>query len=192
MISLNIDSAEITALKQVLDGNAKEFRKQMAIAVNKVAGNAQKQIAKEVSKEIATPQKTIRETISVKRAKVGVSPTATVTQKKTSRISLREFGAKQNKQGTTYKISKKGGRKLVSGAFQGPKPGVINVRTRGHVFQRVGKERLPIQKLMGPSPWGVTVKRKIDEVVVRFSRADLLKQIKERTRFLGLKKSGAI
>jgi hypothetical protein len=66
------------------------------------------------------------------------------------------------------------------------------VRTKGHVFKRVGKERLPIQKLMGPSPWGVTVKNKIDEVVVKFSRADLLKQIKERTRFLGLKKSGAI
>ena len=192
MISVSVNSAEVQALARVLDGNAKEFRKQMAIAVNKVAGNAQKQIAKEVGKEIATPQKVIKTTISVKRAKVGVSPTATVTQKKTSRISLREFGAKQNKQGTTYKISKKGGRSLVAGAFQGPKPGVINVRTRGHVFKRTGKERLPIQKLMGPSPWGVTVKNKIDEVVVKFSRADLLKQIKERTRFLGLKKSGAI
>jgi predicted transcriptional regulator len=192
MISIGVNSAESRALKNVLDNNAKAFKKQMAIAVNKTAANAQKQIAKEVGREVATPQKIIRGTISVKRAKVGVSPTATVTQKQTSRISLREFGARQTKAGTSYKISKTKGRKTVAGAFQGPKPGVINVRTKGHVFKRVGKERLPIQKLMGPSPWGVTVKNKIDEVVVKFSRADLLKQIKERTRFLGLKKSGAI
>ena len=192
MISISVNSAEVKALKNVLDNNAKAFKKQMAIAVNKTAANAQKQISKEVGKEVAVPQKIIRGTISIKRAKVGVSPTATVTQKQTSRISLREFGARQTKKGASYKISKTQGRKTIAGAFQGPKPGVINVRTKGHVFKRVGKERLPIQKLMGPSPWGVTVKNKIDEVVVRFSRADLLKQIKERTRFLGLKKSGAI
>jgi hypothetical protein len=87
MISIGVNSAEIRALKNVLDNNAKAFKKQMAIAVNKTAANAQKQIAKEVGKEVATPQKIIRGTISVKRAKVGVSPTATVTQKQTSRIS---------------------------------------------------------------------------------------------------------
>lgn len=193
MISFSSNRREIAELAKALEGSPSEIRKQLAIAVNKTAKKALSQLAKEDAKELAATQKVIKATMKVEtKATATRNPTSTIVQKKTGRISLRDFKARQTKAGTTYKTSKTGGRKTVIGAFQGPKPGVINVRTRGHVFKRVGKERLPIVKLFGPSPWGVTVKNRLTRPVVKFSRVQLRKEIKERTRFINLKKSGAI
>ena len=193
MISFGSNRQEIAALSKALDGADKKIRKQLAIALNKTAKKALAQLAKEDAKELATTQKVIKATMKVaSKATATGNPTSVIEQKKTGRISLREFKARQTKAGTTYKTSKTGGRKTVLGAFQGPRPGVINVRTRGHVFKRKGKERLPIVKLFGPSPWGVTVKNKLTKPVVKFAKSQLKKEIAERTRFLNLKKSGAI
>ena len=193
MISFSSNRREIAELAKALEGSPSKIRKQLAIAVNKTAKKALSQLAKEDAKELAATQKVIKATMKVEtKATATRNPTSTIVQKKTGRISLRDFNARQTKAGTTYKTSKTGGRKTVLGAFQGPKPGVIKASWRGHVFKRKGKERLPIVKLFGPSPWGVTVKNRLTRPVVKFSRAQLKKEIKERTRFLNLKKSGAI
>jgi len=185
MISVSVNSAEVQALARVLDGNAKQLQRQIHIAVNKTATNAQKRMAKEVGKELAVTQKVIRKTISVKRAKVGVSPSATVTLKETARIPLKDFGARQTKKGVSFKVSKSKGRSVMQRAF-------IVQQYGGNVYRRRNKTRAVGKAKEGLSPWGVFVVNNLDLPQVKFSRADLLKQIKERTRFLGLKKSGAI
>lgn len=193
MISFTRNRREIAELAKALDGSASKIRKQLAIAVNKAAKKTLAQLAKENAKELATTQKVIKATMKVaSKATATGNPTSTIEQKKTGRISLRDFKARQTKAGTTYKTSKTGGRKTVLGAFQGPKPGVIKASWRGHVFKRKGKERLPIIKLFGPSPWGVTVKNRLTRPVIKFARSQLKKEIAERTRFLNLKKTGAI
>jgi hypothetical protein len=166
----------------------------MAIAVNATSKKTVAIWAKEVSKEVATAQKNIKSTIKVsKKASAGESksPTAVVTQKKTGRIPLRDFGARQNKSGTSYKIGR-GKRGFVAGAFQGPKPGVMKASWRGRVFKRVGAGRLPIIQLFGPSPWGVSIKNDLKKPTVKATRIELIKQIERRIRFLKLKQSGAI
>jgi hypothetical protein len=195
MIALSVTARGEKRLAKLLQGNAKRLRREMAIAVNATSKKTVAIWAKEVSKEVATAQKNIKATIKVrKKASAGESksPTAVVTQKKTGRIPLRDFGARQNKKGTTYKISKGGKRGFVAGAFQGPKPGVMKASWRGRVFKRVGAGRLPIIQLFGPSPWGVSIKNNLKKPTVKATKIELIKQIERRIRFLKLKQSGAI
>lgn len=195
MIALSATARGEKRLAKLLGGNAKKLRREIAVAVNATSRKTVSIWAKEVSKEVATAQKNIKATIKVSKkaaASEARSPTAVVTQKKTGRIPLRDFGARQNKKGTTYKISKGGKRGFVAEAFQGPKPGVMKASWRGRVFKRVGQGRLPIIQLFGPSPWGVSLKNKLTRPVGKATKTELLKQIERRTRFIKLKQSGAI
>jgi hypothetical protein len=59
-----------------------------------------------------------------------------------------------------------------------------------HVYQRQGKSRLPIQKLHGPSPWGITVKNQLDKLVTsRDIEPELIKQLDRRIKAVNFKKS---
>jgi len=195
MIALSVTARGEKRLAKLLQGNTKRLRREMAIAVNATSKKTVAIWAKEVSKEVATAQKNIKATIKVSKkaaASESKSPTAVVTQKKTGRIPLRDFGARQNKKGVSYKISKGGKRGFVAGAFQGPKPGVMKASWRGRVFKRVGAGRLPIIQLFGPSPWGVSIKNNLKKPTVKATKIELVKQIERRIRFLKLKQSGAI
>lgn len=59
-------------------------------------------------------------------------------------ISLKEYGARQNRRGLSVRVLKTGGRKRIKSGFVASELG-------GHAFVRVGKERLPIRKLFGPT-----------------------------------------
>lgn len=194
MITFGVNQRKINELKRTLNGNAKQLRRQLTTAVNATSRKTRSTMAKEVGKELATTQKAIKTTIAITKKATNATrnPTAVVTQKKSGRVPLRDFKARQNKSGVTYKISKTKGRKSIPGAFQGPRPGVMKASWRGRVFKRSGKSRLPIQQLFGPSPWGVFVKKKLKKPTIQESRKELLKQIDRRIRFLKLKKSGAI
>lgn len=173
------------ALQNVTDN----LKKQMGIVAWKAATKGKSLIAKDITQELAVPQKVVREQVNANR--VG-GRDAEVVLKKSRRISLREFGARQNKTGVSYRISKTQGRKTVAGAFQGPRPGVMKSSWKGNVFKRVGKKRLPIRKLRGVSPWGSFVKRNRIKPVGAQIQAELRKQLNERVRYLTLKKQGVI
>lgn len=189
---ITIDPGQIAAMKKAIEDTGRSLRKELAVACNATAAKGKSIIAKQIGKELATPQKNIRATISQSKKAKDTDISATLEVRKDRRISLKEFGARQTKAGVSYKISKSKGRKTVPGAFQGPKPGSINVRTKGNVFKRVGKSRLPIVKLMGPSSWGVFVVGKKQGPSVPEIEAELKKQIDRRIRFIALKASGAI
>ena len=188
MIALSVTARGEKRLAKLLQGNTKRLRREMAIAVNATSKKTVAIWAKEVSKEVATAQKNIKATIKVSKkaaASESKSPTAVVTQKKTGRIPLRDFGARQNKKGVAYRIAKGGKRGFIKSAFTIAKFG-------GHVFARVGKERGPIDKKFGPSPWGVSIKNNLKKPTVKATKIELIKQIERRIRFLKLKQSGAI
>ena len=184
MIALSVTARGEKRLAKLLQGNSKRLRREMAIAVNATSKKTVALWAEKSSKELATAQKNIKGTIRVrKKASAGESksPTAVVTQKKTGRIPLRDFGARQTKKGVSYRISPgKGKKPVIAGAFQGPKPGVMKASWRGRVFKRVGKERLPIVQLMGPSPWGVFIKKKMTPAQMKEIETELAKQIERR------------
>lgn len=192
MLRISADTDQIKKLQKLLKGSEKRIKREIATAINATKKKVASQVAKEITKELATSQKVVKEQINAKDKASAQKLQAVITVKKSKRIALREFGARQNKKGVSYKISKTKGRKLIPGAFQGPRPGAVNVRWRGHVFIRQGKPRLPIRRLSGPSPWGVYVKGGRDPIVRKDARAELRKQIDRRIRFLKLKQQGTI
>jgi hypothetical protein len=195
MITFDANLAEVQALRRKLDGNAKEFRKQMTTVVNKTAAKTKSMIAKEVSKQLALPQKIVKKATSIKRAKNKVTAhvhSSIVTQRAfPNGFPLKMLSPMQTDAGVVFKVGRK--KEVRLGAFIGPKPGTTLTKFKGHAFKRKGKSRLPIEKQFGPQ-------RAIDAFndagtgprAVKFAREQLKKEIIERTRFLGLKKSGAI
>ena len=191
MLKIGVDSDQLKKLQKVLGSNQRKLPREINSAINKTLTKVQGFVAKEVTQEVAVSQKVVKKSLASKRS-IASSLQGTVTLKQTRRISLRDFGARQTNKGVSYKISRTKGRKTVLGAFQGPKPGVMKASWRGNVFKRVGKKRLPIVKLSGPSPWGVYVINGDDPVVRKKARQELRKQIDRRLRFLELKKTGQI
>lgn len=156
--------------------------KEMRIVSWKTAKKTKSLIAKSITQELATPQKVVRSKLTQVRS----GPTgAEVTLKKTARISLRDFGARQTKKGVSYKVSKTKGRKTIASAF-------IIKKFGGHVFKRVSKVRTSHTQRYGPSPWGVFVKKQKDNQVMPKVELELHKQLAERLRYQKLKQSGAI
>ena len=192
MIQFALDKAQIARLDKALGDKRKRLPRELKTAINATAKKTKTTISKSIREELATKAAAVNKTIAIKSQATETSASATVVVKKTGRISLRDFGARQNKKGVSYRVSKSQGRKLAPGAFQGPKPGVMKSSWQGRVFKRAGKARLPIQQLHGPSPWGVVVKGKMESVFQKDANAELRKQIERRIRFIRLKNSGTI
>ena len=188
---ISISAKGIAGLTKAVNGIAKEVRRNVAVAINETSKTGKAGIAKKIAAELAVAQKIIKKEMSNTKANA-TNLTSNLRLKKTNRISLRYFGAKQNKTGVSYKISKTKGRKTIAGAFQGPKPGAMKVSWRGNVFKRVGKERLPIVKLNGPSPWGVFAVNRMTKKQEEELRIELEKRVERRIRFLTLKAQGKI
>lgn len=183
-VTLNADPL-IKALGNVVTNLPKELR----IVSWKTAKKTKSIIAKDVVKELAVTQKIVRAQLVEKRVgKTGSS----VTVKKSRRIPLRDYKARQTKAGISYKISKSKGRKTIPNAFKGPRPGLTFARFQGHVFGRMTNERKPIKILYGPSPWGVFAKSQMRVQTKPKIKNELRKQLAERVRFKTLKKQGVI
>ncbi len=187
-ISISVNPAHVKRIEQNLANVVSNVKKEKNIAAWKAARKGESAIAKEVTSELATKQKTVKQHIRKKRLSFGAS----VALKKSARIPLKDFGARQKKVGVSYRISKSEGRKTIPGAFQGPRPGVMKASWKGNVFKRVGKARLPIVKLYGPSPWGVLRVSNRTSNVREIIQAEFIKQLADRLRYQRLKKSGAI
>lgn len=185
-ITVQNDARDLSqALGNVVDNLPKEMR----IVSWKTAKKTTSFIAKAVTSELSVAQRVIKKQMTQKRVgKTG----AEVVLKKSNRISLKDFKARQIKKGVSYKISKSKGRKTIAGAFRGPRPGVIAQKLNGHVFKRIGATRNPIQKLYGPSPWGVFAINKMQAQTTPKVNLELRKQMLERLRFKKLKKAGVI
>ena len=184
MLEARVRSSQTLRLSRMLKGNAKKLRRQLSIAVNATAKKTVSIVSKQIREHVAVTAKGVKQTTKVVARANAHKILATVRLSKTRRPSLKEFGARQTRAGVTYRISKRGGRQTIPGGFQGPKPGTMSVRLKGHVFKRVGKKRLPIVKLHGPSPWAVYKKQRLHLPTKRQTRRELRKQVQRRIHFL--------
>ncbi len=192
MLTFDHDETQINRLERVLAEVGRDIDRDLVIAINKTAKKTKSGINKEIRKELAVKASVINKALFQTKRATKPSKFAIVQLKKTDRIPLRDFSAKQVRKGVSYRISKRGGRKLVPGAFQGPRPGRMKASWKGNVFRRVGKARLPIRKLFGVSPWGVFVKRKMDMPTVAETERELEKQVGRRADFWTKKLNGTI
>lgn len=182
MISIEIEAKDLRRLREATEKAKKKFSKELAAAINQTSKKTRRSIGKNVRDEVALKKQEAEKPISIRTTATEHRLSATVQLKKTARLGLRQFGAKQTKTGVSYRISKKGGRARIAGAFQGPKPGVMKMSWRGNVFKRVGKSRLPIVQIKGVSPYGVYQKNQLSRKQVKEIEAELNKQMERRIR----------
>ncbi len=206
MISVTIDPASLNNIRE-------KFRKYPEL-LNKAAAGALNDTAKHERTFISSG---IRERVNIKKADIdphikvgsasGKNLAATVTLRKTDRLSLKYFGATQTKNGVTYRIQRAqrdagGGinkrQKPIRGVRGNTKdrlphafgPNISN-KLQGHVFERAGpKVRLQngrigqhIYKKFGPSAWGVFVQSGMRKLVKKDAKDFLAKRIKQRLQY---------
>lgn len=196
MIAIEIDKGKLKELRAAVAKAGKSFPGQFASAINATAKAARSSpsigISQKIRTELVVKAGDLNKLIKISRKATPSQLVAGVTLAKTNRLSLKAFNPRQTKAGVTYRISKGGGRKTAPGAFMGPKPGKLAPGLNGHVFRRVGKSRLPINKLWGVSPWGVFVKKRMTPQQVADIKQMLTKQMDRRIRENILRANGII
>lgn len=204
MIAVEIDSSQMMRLKDAVGRAGKKVAKELSAAINQVSKKTRLDMGRAVRETVAMNKEQSEKPISVALESTPSALRALVRLKKTKRLGLRHFGAKQDRKGVTYKIGKKGGRKRVNGAFQGPKPGVIKMSWKGNVFIRRGaavmaskgryrgKMRQPIVQLNGVSAYGAYVKNNLTAPQVAAVFEQLVYQIERRINLNILRAEGLV
>lgn len=198
-VKIEIDQRKLRQLADVA-GSGGKLKQNIATAINKTQTRGVSIAAKKITEELAAPQKVVKEQLrkgdkaNKRKLQTSIRIVANVKGSRSGRLALNKFSTKpkQNKAGVRYRVSKTKGSKVIPGAFQGPTPDVRKASWKNNVFRRVGKQRLPIVKLFGPSPWGVYVKNNYGRKTRKEIRKELRKQINERLRYLRLKNQGVI
>lgn len=203
-VSVDLDEATLSALKERLRGIKNGVGKAIAQAANETAKKVRLRIGQRIRERIPIKKSDIEPHIKIQRANPGdPSPHATVTLSKSKRIPLQYFGARQigaiaakRKGGSGGGVAYGIGQKFRPGAFMGPMPGAIARKLGGGVFIRVGwptqKDKIPIRKLFGPSPWGVFVKSGAMDETLMDAKQEMDRQLLRYVNFLLLKQSGEI
>ena len=112
-------------------------------AIGKTARKTRTFISKNVRQEYTVKAGDIRKSVGTRIRRP--SRTSAALDYKGSTISLRRFGARKRQVNGRPGVSvavKKGQRKVVKGGFS---------HGNGPIFKRIGRSRLPIEKLFGPS-----------------------------------------
>lgn len=204
MIAVEIDSSQMIRMQEAVKRAGKNIAREVAAAINKMAKKTRLDMGREVKKHIAVKKAEAEKPISVVSIATAMKMQALVKLKKTKRLGLRHFAARQDNRGVSYKISKKGGRARVDGAFQGPKPGVMKTSWKGNVFKRLGKAvragkgryqgklRQPIVQVHGVSVFGAYSINKLAGPQAKAVFDELHYQIERRINLNILKAEGLV
>lgn len=192
MIAIELNANQVKRLVDSTAAAGKSMAKELAQAINSTAKKTKLGMGRQIRKTIAMKKDESEKPLSIRANATASSLQAVVSLKKTPRLGLRHFGAKQDKRGVSYKIGKKGGKSRADGAFTGPKPGAIRTKWRGNAFKRVGKNRLPIVQIKGVSAWGAYVKNELTGPQVAEVSAELSDQMERRINFNVLRANGLI
>lgn len=196
-----VEPAQLKRLQNVLGGCAKGLKKQLAIACRAAANTARREIVAAVKTELQIAGHHIKGKTSIVTKPTPQSIQAVVRLSKTGRIPLRWFNVREPKKGgISYKISRHEGGKRIPHAWR--HAGFAG----GNIFQRklsapkelvtrgrnAGRMKQPLEKLHGPSPYGVFVRHDMQLPVSQTTAAELKLQIEKRIRYLLLKQAGIV
>jgi hypothetical protein len=192
MISIEVDAKQLNRLIKATEKSGKQFPKEMSAAINTVAKKTRLNIGRDIRGVVAIKKDRSEKPITLPKIATPQSMVARVSIAKERREGLQHFSARQNGKGVSYKIDKRGGRKLVASAFMGPRPGVLAPRLNGGVFKRVSKSRNPIVKLYGVSPYGAYAKNDMSDIEVQFINKGLLTEMERRIKLNILRAEGLV
>jgi len=166
--------------------------KAFAAAINDTAKDARSRMSKRIRQWISIKKKALDRTLKISHRATARDLHSGIHLEKTKGIPLQYFGARQTAAGVTFRLSKLAPRQLIAHAFMGPKPGVLAATLHGGVFIRLGKARLPIEKLRGDTPYDVFVRTGMLGPTTKETTDLLKKNVDQRTRFAILKARGEI
>ena len=192
MIEIQINAKQLKRLREAVGKSKKSIKKELAGAINATSKKTKLQVGRDIRKTVNLKKDEAERPLSIRATATEANLVAVVSLKKTKRLGLRHFGARQDKRGVSYKISKTGGRSRVNGAFQGPRPGVMKMSWKGNAFKRVGKERLPIVMLKGVSAFGAYAKNELEGPQVKEINKELSKQMERRINLNILRANGLV
>lgn len=187
MINVQVRTGNIKKLQKAFADTPRKFPQQLSSAINATVSRGRNIVAGKIAGpkgELTTARKNVASSFQTKKSN-RQTLTGYIFVRKSNRLSLKFFKAKQNKKGVSYRISKKEGRKSIPGAF-------IVETYGGHVYKRPTKQRPTGKQKRGPSPWGVYKKRRFDKQVKKELRKELKAQIKKRIRTQRLRQQGRI
>lgn len=181
---INISGNQLGKLADAVEKAGKSLSKELAIACNQTAKELKTPISQSIRTVLNAKAKGLKKVISVGMKATESNITASTKVNTGRRIPLKEFGAKQKKDGVSYKIFKGGKMRTVKRGFMGPKPGVQAIKLKGHAFMRKQKEqRLPIVKLFGPSVKAAFQMAKLEKPIAEEAEKRLTKKINRRIQF---------
>lgn len=204
MLSVEINKDQLERLATATARAGKKMKKELAGAINQVSKKTKLQMGRDIRNTINLKKDEAEKPLSIRTNASEGSLFAVVQLKKTPRLGLRHFGARQDRRGVSYKISKQGGRARIDGAFQGPKPGVIKMSWKGNVFARVGgnvkmtkgryqgKMRQQIEQKKGVSAYGAYVKNDLSAPQAVVVQEELITQIERRINLNILRAEGLV
>lgn len=192
MIAIEINTGQLERLKTATRRAKKKFQIELSAAINATAKKTRLEIGRDVRSVIALKKAESEKPLKIVTKATPAVPSSTVSLRKTPRLGLRHFGARQDKKGVSYKIAKAGGRQRVDGAFQGPRPGLIKASWKGNAFKRTGAARLPIVQMRGVSAYGAYLKNKFSPKQVVRINAELAKQLERRINLNVLRAEGLV
>lgn len=142
-------------------------------ALNKVAQNVRTASGRAIRQRRALPASVVNKALAIRRAsRSNLQSSLVVTGKP---IPLKDYRARQTRRGVTVSVTT-GTRKLVPGSF-------IVQKLSGHVFQRAGKKRLPIEKLVGPSLPSTFLQENVKLAWLTVAKEAMIKRTSEELRF---------
>jgi hypothetical protein len=192
MLSVEINKDQLERLATATARAGKKMKKELAGAINQVSKKTKLQMGRDIRNTVNLKKDEAEKPLSIRTDASEGSLFAVVQLKKTPRLGLRHFGARQDKRGVSYKISKQGGRSRVDGAFSGPTPTIRKMSWKGNAFKRTGKGRLPIVHIKGVSAYGAYVKNKLSAPQLVVVQEELIKQIERRINLNILRAEGLV
>ncbi|WP_456390631.1 phage tail protein [Hydrogenimonas sp.] len=119
--------------------NPKEYKKALSKTVRRMGQRLKTTATKEVRKTYSIKANKLKDKIKTRTMTDG-NDVAWRFKISGNQSSLINFGARKTKKGVSVKVRKDRGRRVIRGAF-------IATGKNGnvHVFQRIGKDRLPIE-----------------------------------------------
>lgn len=169
-----IDATDLRRILGKIDGVEK-------IVEARATANAITSVAREVRNEAIEKTKTDFPSLQASRIRSAIKLYRATPNNLEARIeaerkptNLIRFGARQGAQGVTA-VLKGGAQKLIEGAF-------IAVGKSGNklVFRRIGKKRLPIESLPGPSVGGIL--RKHVDALLKLAGRNIKSEIADKVR----------
>jgi hypothetical protein len=165
-LRITIDTRDFERLAKAFAEVGKNIKPALAHAINRTGDKARTQVTRSLGKQMGLPYGAVRKALVTIPASGDRLVYKIVA--KGGYMSLKEFGAVQKPKGV--QAAPWGKRRVFPHTFIVPSLG-------GHVFERVGRSRLPIRKLWGPAVPKELVKDQSKAAFEQTVAADLPRQI---------------